>query len=564
EQASLPNASDMEAPNILAEDMRQFIWDVEHIAFEMEAKILPQVKQALTEPNAALLSRFLSPGFRGKVPSEDWQVVASANDWQIRRKEITDGSTQVSALKFASQMAGYRALFDSADDCECGSSIGLVRLGPDKKDSIDGPWSGQWRIRMWGEREGHPLELLMSLSVDLEPLRSDVESQTNFIRYATLETIERRESEAPLFRDVTAQSGIQISEMYDFWELPSNQFKGSSGGVYLSDYDDDGNVDALVDDAFIGPVLYRGLGDGSFANANEQAGIPSGLPSPSGACWADLDNDGDVDLILAGVMFSNDGDGTFSLIPSDRPTFDVGVAFSVADYDGDGLVDIYESHAHSPSVPQKMREGPNAKRTEKPSWIDGGWGFDNVLWKNLGDWQFQDVTQRANAGDRGGAAFSSIWLHANEDRDPDLLSINEFGRNSLLINRGNGSFQNTRLDPVFGGWSMGVVAGDYDNDGFSDVFISNMYSKAGNRVISNVDPSRYPEYLYKIIHEGTLGNKLYRSRGDGTFETVEHDPVFAQVGWTYGCSFTDYNGDGNLDLYATAGFKSEKKGKPDG
>ena len=88
EQASLPDAADMEAPNILAEDMRQFIWDVEHIAFEMEAKILPQVKQALTEPNAALLSRFLSPGFRGKVPSEDWQVVASANDWQIRRKEI--------------------------------------------------------------------------------------------------------------------------------------------------------------------------------------------------------------------------------------------------------------------------------------------------------------------------------------------------------------------------------------------------------------------------------------------------------------------------------------------
>ena len=142
--------------------------------------------------------------------------------------------------------------------------------------------------------------------------------------------------------------------------------------------------------------------------------------------------------------------------------------------------------------------------------------------------------------------------------------MNEFGRNSLLINTGSGTFRNTRIDPVFGGWSMGVIAGDYDNDGISDVFISNMYSKAGNRVISNVDEDRYPEYLHRIIHDGTLGNKLYKGRGDGTYETVEHDPVFAQIGWTYGSSFTDYDGDGNLDLYATAGFKSEKKGKPDG
>ena len=552
------------SPNVLPEDMRQFIWDVEHIAFEMEAKVLPQIKIALTQPDRLLLSRYLHSDFTATIPADQWQDVVDESRYQIRRQQLDAKSKSVGARGFADRLESYRGLFDAGSGQNCSAKIGLVRLGPVDKKSITGPWQGRWRIRMWGRQDHHPVEVLMEMSVELDPLRDEVHSQQHFVRKAELEFVETRRCRDLLFKDVTAATGINVEGMYDYWKLPSDQFKGSSGGVYLCDYDEDGHVDALIDDAMIGPRLYRGLGDFRFQDVTDRVGIPEGAPRPSGACWADLDNDGDVDLIIAGAMLSNDGDGTFTIIESDRPMFDINVALSIADFDGDGLVDIYESHAHSPSIPQRMAMGPNARRPEHPSWIDGGWGFDNVLWKNLGDWQFADVTQSANAGDEGGAAFSSIWLHANGDLRPDILSINEFGRNSLLINLGDGRFENRRIDKVFGGWSMGVVAGDYDNDGDSDVFISNMYSKAGNRVISNVDPGRYPPHLYRIIYDGTLGNKLYRSRGDGEFDTVAHDPVFAQVGWTYGCAFVDYDGDGALDLYATAGFKSEKKGKPDG
>ena len=190
ESTALPSADQ----NILPEDVRQFIWDVEHVAFEMEAKVLPQIKQALTEPNLALLSRYLGTGFRGTVPADEWSQISAGDDWSVSRQEIDSDSKQVSALQFANRMASYRQMFDPSDQCDCGASIGLVRLGPVDKSSLEGPWYGQWRIRLWGERDGHPLEMQMTLKVDLDPLRADVESQEQFIRSAELVKVEKREA----------------------------------------------------------------------------------------------------------------------------------------------------------------------------------------------------------------------------------------------------------------------------------------------------------------------------------------------------------------------------------
>lgn len=560
-----PTETQQDDEKLLDEDMRQFLWDIEHIAFEMEQKVLPQIKQALTEPNRELFKRYLADGFSAQVPPADWVEIVATPLIRIKRQKVVQAELQdVTADNFVDRMLSYRDLLDSNTALGCKSKIGLVRLGPVEKTSLDGPWEGLWRIRLWGERNGLPAEMVMDLAVDLDPLQGNVDAQTHFIRFATLKSVELRTCTQQSLKDVTADSGINVNELYDYWRV-SGQFKGSSGGVYLSDYDQDGNIDALIDDAIAGTILYRGLGDCKFELANQKANIPRDAGFSHGACWADLDNDGDDDLICASRLFSNDGDGTFTEV-TEKTNLQVSAysGLAIADFDGDGLVDIYESHGHSPSTKQRKETGNQLPSKKPPSWIDGGWGFHNVLWRNLGKWKFEDVTEQADAADAGGTAFSSIWFDANDDMWPDILAINEFGCNSLLINKQDGTFRRTTIDPVFGGWSMGVIAGDYDNDGHSDVFIANMYSKAGNRVISNVDPTRYPPDIYKKIFDGTLGNKLYRSKGNGRFDVVPYDPVFASIGWTYGNVFVDYNGDGHLDLYATAGFKSEKKGKPDG
>ena len=103
-----------------------------------------------------------------------------------------------------------------------------------------------------------------------------------------------------------------------------------------------------------------------------------------------------------------------------------------------------------------------------------------------------------------------------------------------------------------------------DNDGHDDIYVSNMYSKAGNRILANVDTASYPVELYQKIVEATIGNKLYCGIGDGRFRTVPDELVVPDIGWAYGAELVDLNLDGWLDMYVTAGFKSDTRGKPDG
>ena len=111
---------------------------------------------------------------------------------------------------------------------------------------------------------------------------------------------------------------------------------------------------------------------------------------------------------------------------------------------------------------------------------------------------------------------------------------------------------------------MGATSADFDNDGLCDLYVANMYSKAGNRIMSNVDRKDYPPELYDRVVAATIGSRLYRNSGDGQFIPVEVPRVMSSSGWAYGTTFADLNGDGWQDAYATAGFLSLRRGDPDG
>ncbi|APZ92698.1 FG-GAP repeat domain-containing protein [Fuerstiella marisgermanici] len=538
---------------ILSEDIRKHVWDVEHFGFVLEATVFPRLKSSLNDGSLSYWKAILAEDCNAAVPDNDVPLVPLASG------KVSFGGTELNAEQlrnghrddFLNWLATLRKPFT-----ECKSSLGLVRLLPDNED-LTGAWTCVWRLRMAGRSLDGPVETEVEIKVRLRELHDDISEQKDWSDSITVLSHQHMTASQSFFAETTADSGLVSETRHDNWS--SDQFVPNTGGVYVTDYDLDGDQDIFVDDHTDGNRLYRNTGNGIFEDATIAAGIDAGEETRAWAlaCWADLDNDGDDDLIVEDRLYDNLGNGKFADITS-RTNLPLtpATSYAVADYDCDGRLDLYVCHSGAYRIGQHTRA--------RVKWIDDGLGIDNVLLRNLGNWQFEDVTESTGTGAGGSSCFTAIWLHANQDLRPDLFAINEFGVNSLLINSEDGQFNELDVDPIFGGFSMGAAAGDYNNDGRTDLYVANMYSKAGNRILANVDQTRYPPEMFRKIEEGTRGSKLYAAQPDGNFRTVPARNMFAYVGWAYGPTFADFDNDGWLDLYATAGFKSEERGKPDG
>ena len=575
----ISSSTDAESP--LSETERKFLWDVEHLGFVLEQTVFPRWTAAVSSGQTDDISSWFSDGFAGKVPAEEL-TRDMAIDKAVGRFEFPGDDTagvdssnslaSVSAVEFLQWLRktsfADSVSTESADGDPAkihSASLGLVRLFPVERDNFDGAWSSVWKFRVTSGvaasgTTGALCEFVGRIELSLSSLHDDIAKDNGWLQSARILKCQRVASDSPLLVETTEQSGIDVNVLHDHWR-DSCSFVPNTGGVYVSDYNSDGHLDVLIDDQQAGVFLYRGSGDGRFTDQTVAAGITSlkqGEPLLWAlSTWGDFDNDGDDDLITEAHVFQNNGDGTFTEVTKQcNLRLTPAAGYAIGDYDGDGLIDLYVCHSgawhHGSDQPEKVK------------WIDGGLGVDNVLWRNTGDWQFEDVTHRLQTGADGSSTFSAVWLHADSDNRPDLFAINEFGRNSLLLNRADAAWRSSDVDPVFGGFSMGVTAGDFDNDGHDDIYVSNMYSKAGNRILANVDTASYPAELYQKIVEATTGNKLYCGAGDGRFRTVPDELVVPDIGWAYGAEFVDLNLDGWLDMYVTAGFKSETRGKPDG
>ena len=542
-----------QSEHMLPESERAYLWDVEHLGFVMEQTVFSRLKKTTNDGSLSAWESYLAKD-------------AAATTLSLPENEIPLFGAKAKYVRLNSQskastggkpefLEWLRSLRDEMD--RCSTSVGLVRLGPASGRDFSGPWKSVWRIRMAGEHAGRPLEVVFDLSVDLAAVDEKIAEQSNWIGAVTVNDFRSFEADQQLMEETTADSGLINANRYDNWK--EKIFVPNTGGVYVTDFDSDGHLDLYVDDHRDYGRLYRGRGNGTFEDVTQDSGldITSDARLWTMSCWGDFDGDADDDLITQDQIYENLGSGKFRNVTelTNLPLTPT-TGYAIADYDLDGKLDLYVCHT---SV---YRVGQQAK--SRVSWIDDGLGVDNVLYRNVGNWQFEDVTQETGTGGNGSSCFAAVWLHANNDNRPDLFAINEFGRNSMLINNPEGKFSDGDVDPVFGGFSMGVAAGDYNNDGWTDLYVANMYSKAGNRILANVDLADYPVDVFRKIEEGTRGSKLYSSHGNSSWDTVPAEDMYADVGWSYGPTFVDLDGDGWLDIYGTAGFKSVKRGEPDG
>ena len=315
---------------------------------------------------------------------------------------------------------------------------------------------------------------------------------------------------------------------------------GGLPGAAMFDYDNDGDLDIYVANGHgYRNYLLENDGDGNFSDVSRKAGVAVTVET-HGVATADIDNDGDADLFAAtdgrNYLFLNNGDGTFADITESAGVvsryFSSTVAF--ADIDNDGYVDIYVGGAGG-------EDGVEINRRV-------GTG---ELYLNNGDRTFRDITDET--GTESTYTWSVRFCDYDDDGDPDLFTANdqgialagEWSPIRLYRNEGNLTFTDVTREAglgITGSW-MGLAFGDYDLDGDFDFFATNVGG-------SFVDKKGHQEY---DLHG------FFRNDG-GVFRNIAEelevapDVTLAMLEFGWGTVFTDFDNDGDLDLYYVGNY----------
>lgn len=277
------------------------------------------------------------------------------------------------------------------------------------------------------------------------------------------------------FTDVTTQAGVGDT--------------GFGLGVAAADYDNDGDQDLYVNN--FGPnVLYQNNGDGTFTDVTAESGVGAGSLVGAGACFLDIEADGDLDLYVANYVQFN-----------------------------------YENHVDLVVGGFPKYVGPKDYEPEP-----------DILYRNNGDGTFTDISREAGIAEHAGSGMGMVGVDFDNDADTDIAVLNDVAGNFLFENDGTGKFSEISLIAGFGFTidgqvlgSMGIDCGDYNNDGFLDLFQT--------------------AYAMELP-------ALYRNSGMGFFEDVTRAAragisAYPFVNW--GTGLVDFDNDGFRDLFIANG-----------
>jgi hypothetical protein len=324
-----------------------------------------------------------------------------------------------------------------------------------------------------------------------------------------------------------------------------------SGGLFF-DYNEDGWVDvfivdggSLVDakvDATARDRLYRNRGNGTFDDVSASSGIVH-AGYGMGACAADYDNDGWTDLYVTAVgpnrLYHNDGGKRFSDVTAragvaGSPVFSTSCAFLDAERDGD--VDLFVVNYEDARIDNNAFCGDTAKKIRIYCHPLNFAPLQNVLYRNNGNGTFTDVSRESGIAGHKGNGLGVVSGDYDDDGLPDVFVANDTTPNFLFHNEGRGVFKEVALPsgvavaadgrPRAG---MGTDFGDYDGDGDLDLFVTNHEMEA---------------------------HTLFRNLGKGLFEDVTFPsgvgpPTLPFVG--FGAGFLDVDNDTDLDLAVVNG-----------
>ena len=396
---------------------------------------------------------------------------------------------------------------------------------------------------------------------------------SDHIRLKAWHAIEETRSRAasPIFADVTSQAfgsnqsySRQLLHGADYWRTVLDGACGidiyGHNGVSVGDIDDDGFDDLYVcQPAGLPNRLYRNRGDGTFDDITAASGLGV-LDNTSCALFADIDNDGRQDLIVVRsngpLLFWNEGGGKFRRSPDafrfTNPPQGTFTGAAVADYDRDGWLDVY-------FCLYLYYQGTDQYKYPSP-YYDAQNGPPNFLMRNNRDGTFRDVTSESGLNHNNTRySFCCGWNDYNGDGWPDLYVVNDFGRNNLYHNNGDGRFadvaEQAGVEDI--GAGMSVCWCDYNNDGVEDLYVANMWTAAGLRISQQqIFQKDAPENVRALYRKHAMGNSLFRNKRDGGFEDTSAAAGVAMGRWSWSSDAWDFDHDGFPDLYIANGMVS--------
>ncbi len=429
-----------------------------------------------------------------------------------------------------------------------------------------------------------------------------------------------------VFHDVAREAGINATLVCGSKEKNWILEVYGSGCAWF-DYNNDGYVDLFIVNgstadnllypsrvkSFPHNYLFRNNGDGTFTDVTAKAGV-GGRSWGFGAVAADYNNDGFQDLYVynfgPNVLYRNNGDGTFTDVTehagvaAPHQIWTGGAAFG--DFDKDGHLDLYVAghiefdlrHPPEPGQPTCTYRN-KVMRACGPRGLKGA---PDVLYHNNGDGTFTDVTAKAGVTDRNlSYGFSVLMEDLDGDGWPDIVVANDSGPNYFYRNKGNGTFEEIGATAgiAYNGEgqeqaNMGIAAGDYDNDGWTDLFITTYandnktlfhndgkgiytdvsyasgigepsipllsmatffmdYNNRGLRDIFWVNGHLYPEVDRLFTDEHYHQNpQLFQNLGNGKFREITKEVgLNAFLLGGRGAARCDYDNDGKLDIAIT-------------
>lgn len=551
-------ASAAAKPVALAEDRQRQIWDLEHYTFELEWKFGKRIKDALRHRDQQAMLACFRQDSSGGIPSVKSERNAVESWWHEHELGDRDGNVEVEKV---STVQLTRFLVDFMGDFSEIRKVGLRVLQIHKSPKQNDEYDLKLLITATGNDFRGPASLHSMHRLRVQFSDEKEITQGRIIRNWTVDSITVRGSSDTLFAEVTTQYGLDRISLSDNWMCePGTQPDTYTSQVAVEDFDRDGYLDIAISSWQGEQYLLRSKEGHSFEDVTARMGLPSKrlFSTTTFSTWIDYDNDGYPDLLIGKHLYRNEKGKRFRRAMATGLKFDAATMGAVvADYDCDGWLDLYVlNHLGESNGKTIGFVGDNNIS-----------GVKNQLWRNLGNGTFQDVTDAAGVDGDSRHSFAAAWFFANEDRYPDLYLVNDFGRNCLFINRGDGSFDDVTEAAAVGDFanSMGVATGDLDNDGTAEIYVANMFSKMGRRIISNVDASDYPDGVFDGIEGSCSGSHLYqRSNSDTTYREISVEQGVNEIGWAYGPVFADFDADGLLDIYATSGFISVDRNKPDG